>query len=134
MDVDVGTRDVDVAAQDQLAAFLVQLFRPRGKAGQEGDLCRIVLAAVGHVYGCEHEMPQRHLHDACLDVEFGMAELRHLQQLATKVQRHAGVTPAAAMPEHVVVGELAPLRNLVGPRLDLLQAHHIRPVALQPVA
>ena len=49
------------------------------------------------------------------------------------MQRHAGVA-AGAVPERVVVGELAALGHLVGPRLDLLQAHDVRPVALQPVA
>ena len=62
-----------------------------------------------------------------------MAEFRHLEQLATEVQRNAGIT-AAAVPERVVMRELAPLRHLIGPRLDLLQAHHVRLIALQPVA
>mgnify|MGYP003693735035 CR=1 FL=1 len=33
MHVDVGAGDVDVAAQDDLAPFVVQLLRPRGEAG-----------------------------------------------------------------------------------------------------
>jgi hypothetical protein len=35
------------------------------------------------------------LHDARLDVEFRVAELGHVQQLATKMQRYAGITAAA---------------------------------------
>src|SRR6185295_10273202 len=48
-------------------------------------------------------------------------------------QRNAGI-PACAVPERVVVGELAAVRHLVGPRLDLLQAHDVGSVAFQPVA
>src|SRR6266702_4111961 len=62
-----------------------------------------------------------------------MAELGHLEQLATKVQRYAGIA-AAAVPEGVVIGKLAAVRHLIGARLDLLQAHDVRPVALEPVA
>src|SRR6185295_15969313 len=48
-------------------------------------------------------------------------------------QRNAGI-PACAVPERVVVGELAAVRHLVGPCLDLLQAHDVGSVAFQPVA
>ena len=116
-----------------VAPLLVQRSHPVDEALQEAELRAVVLAAVRHVDRRQHEVVERHLHDARLDVEFGMRELRRLQELAPQVQRHAGV-PAGAVPERVVVGELAAVGHLVGPRLDLLQAHDVRPVALQPVA
>ena len=39
-----------------------------------------------------------------------------------------------AVPEHVVIREIAPLGNLRRLRLQLLQAQHIGLVALEPVA
>src|SRR6266536_3843847 len=134
MDVDIGAGDVDVAAQDQLAAFVVQLFRPAGKRRQERELRGIVLAAVGHVHGGEHEIPERDLHDAGLHVELGMAELGYLEQLATKVQRYARITSAATVPECMVIVELALVRHLIGARLDFLQADDVGTIAREPVA
>ena len=133
MDVDIGAGDVDVAAQDELATFVVQLFRPGGQGGEEGKLRRKVLAAVGHVHGGEHEIAERDVDDARLHVEFRMAEFGNLQELATNVQRDARIA-AAAVPERVVVGELAALRHLIGTGLDLLQAHDVGAVARKPVA
>src|SRR5437588_432390 len=49
MYVDVGARDIDVAAQDDLAPLVVQLLRPCRHPGQEAEVGRIVLAADGQV-------------------------------------------------------------------------------------
>ena len=45
-----------------------------------------------------------------------MAELGRFQKLAAKMQRHARIA-SAAVPESVVIRELAPIRHLVGSRL-----------------
>src|SRR5262249_43677378 len=75
-----------------------------------------------------------HLDDARLHVEIRVAVggLRRGERLP-HVQRHAGVG-AQAVPEHVVVLELALLGDLRGLGLELLQAHDVRPIAQQPLA
>src|SRR5262249_31682429 len=133
VDVDVGPGDVDVAAEDELTTFGVHLLHPFHKVLHKADLRGVVLAAVGNVDRGDHQIVQRTLHDARLDVEVGMAEFRFLQQFALEVQRHARIA-SAAVPEGVVIAELAALRHLVGTRFDLLQAHHVGAVALQPLA
>ena len=101
---------------------------------QELELRRIVLAAVRHVDRSEHEVAERGLHDARFHVEIGMAERRlGIEQALPDVQRHARVG-AQAVPVDVIVRELAALGDLRGLRLQLLQAHDVGPVALQPLA
>src|SRR5207237_3315554 len=56
-----------------------------------------------------------------------------VEQALPDVQRHAGVG-AKAVPISVVVLELHLLGNLPSLRLQLLQAHHVRAVALHPLA
>src|SRR6202171_3369398 len=63
-----------------------------------------------------------------------MAELgAGIDEIFSDVKRHSGVA-AMAMPEHVVVREIAPLGDLRGVRLQLLQAHDVGLVAFQPLA
>src|SRR5438105_1412638 len=134
MYVDVGTRDVDVAAQDDLAPLVVQLLRPRRQPGQEAELGGIILAAVGHVDRSDDQVAEPGLYDPRFHVELGMAELgTGIDESFPDVKRYAGVA-AMAMPEHVVVREIAAHGDLRRIRLQLLQTHHVGLVALQPLA
>ena len=56
-----------------------------------------------------------------------------VERVLAHVQRHAGVR-AQAVPEHVVVVELALQRDLPELGLQLLQAHDVGPVAREPFA
>ena len=134
MHVHLGARDVDVAAQHQLAALGVQAPDPGDQALHEAQLRRIVLAAVRYVDRREHGVAHLRRDDARLHVELGMRERRcRRADLGADVQRHARVG-AHAMPVHVVLGQLARLGNLYGLCLQLLQADDIGLVARQPVA
>src|SRR5205823_3577782 len=88
---------------------------------------------VRDVDGGEYEIAERRVDDARLHVEFGMAELGCFEELATDVERYAGIA-ACAVPECVIVGELAAVGHLIGPCLDLLQTNDVGTIALQPVA
>src|SRR2546425_6712444 len=54
------------------------------------------------------------------------------EQVLADVQRHARIT-LAAMPVRMIVREPALLRYLRQLGLQFLQAHHVRPLALQPL-
>src|SRR5918999_4802466 len=54
------------------------------------------------------------------------------EQLLAKLQRHAGVA-LAAVPVRMIFGELAELRNLIRFSLQLLQAHDVGLLAIQPL-
>src|SRR5581483_1791206 len=132
--VHLGERDVDVAAEHDLAALRAQRLRPAREALHELDLRRIALAAVRHVYRGEHRVADLRLHHARLHVELGMAEHRlGRMQFLADVQRHAGVR-THAVPEDVVALNPALLGNLRRLRLQLLQADDVGLVALEPVA
>ena len=60
---------------------LMQRPRPVDEALQEAQLRAVVLPAVRHVDRREHEIVERNLHDARLDVELGMGEFRRVQEL-----------------------------------------------------
>ena len=134
MHVEVGTGDVHVAAENELAPVAVQVFRPRRELDHEAELRLVVFAAVGHVHRGEDEAADFGLHDPRLHVEFGVAERGlGVEQALADVKRHAGVG-AVPVPVRVVVLELHLLRNLRRLSLQLLQAHDVRPVALHPLA
>jgi len=134
MNVDIGMRNIQVAAQHDLPSFRMQAARPLGEPLQERELRGVILAAVGDVHRRENEIVERDLHDPRFHVELGMREFGiGLHQPAADVQRHAGV-PTQAVPVHVVVRELASLRDLPGLGLELLQAYDVGTVAVQPVA
>src|SRR5712692_6558453 len=134
MHVHVGAGDVHVAAQNELAPLPVQLLRPGRELDHEAELRLIVLAAVRYVYRGEDEPAELGQHDARFHVELRMAERGlGVEQALPDVQGHAGVG-AKAVPISVVVPELDLLGNLRGLRLQLLQAHHVRVVALHPLA
>src|SRR5258708_16885526 len=134
MHVEVGTGDIHVAAENELASVAVQIFRPRRELDHEAQLRLVVLATVGHVHRSEDEAADFGLHDARFHVEFWLAErgLRVEQALAD-VKRHAGVG-AKHVPVGAVVLELDLLGNLRGFRLQLLQAHDVGTLALHPLA
>jgi hypothetical protein len=112
----------------------VQPLCPRGKLRHEVELGRVVLAPVGHVHGGEYRVTEIRLDDARLHVELRVAELGHASEtVLADMERHAGIR-AHAVPEHVVVLELALRRHLRGLRLELLQAYDVRTVARQPLA
>ena len=58
MHVHLGPSDIDVTAQDQLASLGMQLVRPFREPGQEVELRRVVLAAVGDVHRGDHQVAQ----------------------------------------------------------------------------
>ena len=64
MHVAVGARDVDVAADHELAAFGMQARSPIGKARHEFQLGRVTFAAVGLVVRREHAVADLRLDDA----------------------------------------------------------------------
>ena len=127
-------RDVEIAAEHEVAAALVHTGRPRRELREEIELGRIVLAAVRDINGREEEIAERDGDDARLHVERRMREYRYLvvERLAD-MQRNARVR-AHAVPVHVIVVMAAARGNLVGRRLQLLQAKDVRAVALEPVA
>src|SRR3954462_6644317 len=135
MHVEVAARDIDVTAEDELAPVLVHPPRPRPQALHEGELRRVVLAAVRHVDRGEDPIADRRLHDARLHVELGMAECRRgVERRLAHVQRYSGVG-AQAVPEHMVVVELTLQRDLSELGFQLLQAHDVGPVlAREPFA
>src|SRR5689334_17164173 len=134
MDVPIVTRDVDIAAQHDLAAVVVQALRPSDERLEERELRRIILAAVRHVNGREHDIAELRLHDAAFHVEVGMAELRlAVGERFAEVERYAGVG-AAAVPKDVVIREAAPRGDLSGLGFELLQTDDIGLIALEPVA
>src|SRR5205814_4147377 len=134
MDILVGARDVDVATKHDFAALVVKALRPRGERLEEFQLGAVVLAAIRNIDGREHGVPELCLHDPAFHVEVGMAELRlGAEQRLAKMERHAGVG-AATVPVHIVVGETAPCGYLSGLGLQLLQAHDVGLVALEPIA
>jgi len=135
MHVHVAARDVDVAAEHELAPLFVRSAGPRREALHEGELGRVILAAVRHVDRGEDPLAERRLHDARLHVELGMAERgRGVERVLAHVQRHPGVR-AQAVPEHVVVVELALQRDLSELGLQLLQANDVGTLAAgEPVA
>src|SRR5207248_6355461 len=125
---------VDIAAQHDLEAFVVPALRPPDERFKKRELRRIILAAVWHVNGREHDIAEPRLHDAAFHVEFGVAELRlAVSERFAKVERYAGVR-AAAVPKDVVVRKAAARGNLSGLGFELLQTDDIGLIALEPVA
>ena len=134
MHIHFSARNIDVSAQHDFASFIVQRLRPRRELRHEFKLGRIVLPAIGHVDRSEHDVAQRHLHDASLHVEVRMGERGvGFDETFFDVQRHAGV-PLGAVPVRVVVGELALFGNLRRLGFQLLQTHHVRLIARHPLA
>ena len=134
MQVDVGARDIDIAAQDHLAPFVVQPARPVDQPFEKRQFRRIVLAAVRNVYRRDHGVADSRLDDPRFHVEIGMAEFRlTVEQAFADVQRNARVA-AKSVPVDVIVVEVAAHRDLRGLRLQFLQAHDVRLVALHPLA
>src|SRR3954447_11238020 len=132
--VAIGAGDVDVAADDELFAFGVDALRPVGEGAQEGELRRIVFAAVRYVDRSEDGVAELAGDDARLHVEGWMREGRLLSSIL-EVQRHARISlHRRAVPVDVIVGDAALERHLVDVRLQLLQAEDVGPFLLQELA
>ncbi len=133
MHVHLGSRDVHIAAEQQPSAVCRQ---PRGPIDQtlhESELGGVVLAAVGNVDRRDHEIAVLHLHDARLHVEGWMAEDGiDREQILPDVQGHARI-PLQGVPVGVVALDFGFGGDLRGRCLQLLEAHHIRPVTRQPL-
>src|SRR5688572_4952577 len=134
MHVDLGARDVHVAAQDELTPLVAKLPRPGDQPLHEINLRGVVLVAVGHVDRGDDELAELRLHDARLHVERGMAENRLFRKrFRIDVERDARIR-LHPVPERVVTRDLALLRDLRGLGFQLLQAHHVRALPLEPLA
>src|SRR5690348_13009832 len=133
MHVALAACDVDVAAQDDGLALLVHRVRPLRERLHEVELGRIVLAAVRYVHRGEHRLPDLCRDDARFHVEGRVLECDLARQRFADVKGNPGVR-AHAMPERMVVLEHALLGDLRRLGLELLQAHDVRPVALEPFA
>ena len=132
--VTFAARDIDVAAQDDAHAagvrftdeglHLTQKFHLRGK----------IFAAVRHIDRDEEKIAYLRRHNTSFDVESGMAKLRLVGKcVAPDVESHARVS-ARAVPITAISLQLAKRRrHLSHGRFELLQADHIRPLALDPV-
>src|SRR4051794_27025905 len=134
VDVMVGAGDVHVAAEDEPPAGRGHLAGPALQGAQEVHLGREVLAAVGDVDRGHHEVTGGSRHNARLEVEPGVLEAGRLREdLPPQVEAHPRVAarPVPVAPVAVQLAQL--LRELGGGGLDLLQADHVRPVALQPL-
>ena len=132
--VALGTRDVDVAADHELAAFHVHALRPGAELAHEGELRRVILAAVRHVDRGEHQVAAARGDDARLHVELRVAE-RRLGEALPHVQRDARIgAQRRAVPIDVICVGLALLGHLLDARLQLLQAEDIGLLALEELA
>ncbi len=131
--VDLGARDVQVPAQDGALSAGVQLGRVLLQGLEEAHLRRKVLPAVRHIYGCEGHAMDGRGHDPALVVEGRMVERRPLGRKALPdVEADAGVAlrpmPVAPIPFHLAQGN----RDLVGRRLDFLQADNVGLLPFHP--
>src|SRR6267143_2027144 len=132
MHVHLAARDVHVAAENQLSATGLQPGGPITEARYEGELRRVVLAAVWHIDRRNYQIAMLDLDDARFHVERRMAEDRiDGEEVFADVQRHARVA-FQGVPVRVIVRQLAFGGDLGGGGLQLLQADHVRAVTLQP--
>src|SRR5690606_11228214 len=118
----------------ELAALGVEPRGPVRHRRYELELRGVVLPAVRHVHGRDDQVVELRLHDPRPHVERGVAEHGlHRRQVLADHERDARVR-LEAVPVRVVVVVPALLRDLVGLRLQLLEAHDVRSVTLEPLA
>src|SRR6185295_5770071 len=133
MHIALATRDIDVAAQNDAQAVRVSGVDERLHLPQEFHLRGEIFAAVRHIYRDEKEIAYLRCHDTGFDVESGMAKLRLVSKcVAPDVQPDTRVS-ALAVPVTTISLQLAKRRrHLSHGRFELLQADHVRPLALDP--
>ncbi len=129
--VRVGPRHVEVAAEDERPCRRLLLRGEQVERLEELHLGGKVLAAVRHVDRGHGEARQARRHDAMLVVECRMVEVRALgERLLSHVERDAGVA-LPAMPVAPVAFDVAqPDGQLVDRGFDLLEAEHVRLLAV----
>ena len=131
MDVHVGSCDVEIAAQHQRPTRGFVVGREQFERIEESHLRRKVLAAVRHVDRRDGKCRQLGDDDAVLVVELRVLKNRLGGKcVLAHVQPDARIS-FAAVPVAPVALELAqPHRQLIQRGFQLLQAEHVRPLAL----
>ena len=100
---------------------------------QEAQLRRVVLAAVRHVDRHDGDRRQPHDHDPILVVEGGMGKSRPLRRhRLADVQGHARIALLAVPIAPVAVHLTERRRDLIGRRLDFLEADDVGTIARDP--
>ena len=135
MDVPIRERDVEIPRDDEAAARRPHLPRPGAQGLEEAELRGVVLSAVGDVDRRDREVADLGRDDARLVVEGGMPEGRpRLAELLAEVEGDSRVAAGAVPVAPVAFGLEEQLGNLVGLRLDLLEADGVRPFGREPIA
>src|SRR5690349_21141556 len=133
MTIEVGPRDIDVPAHEQLAPLRAYFTYPVGEPRQELQLRGIVLPAVRDIDRRDYQVVDFCLHDARFDVERRVTEYRiGGDQVPANQKRHARIA-LAAVPVRVILDEVARLRDLRAFGLQFLQTFDVRPLALEPL-
>jgi hypothetical protein len=129
-----GSRDVQIAADHERQGIGSTGGGKRVERGEELHLRRKVLAAVGDIDRCHTGVRCPHRHNSVLVVERGMRKgWPFRRKLFAYEQTNPGI-PLRSVPVAPVVFELAQKhRDLVGRRLDLLQAQDVWPFFAHPV-
>ena len=124
--------DVFTAPTAELNGPGAERAAPLDQALEESDLAGVILSAVGNVDRGDHQLAEVGRHHSGLEVERRVAVHRWLgKRLLPQLERHPRVA-FAAVPEGVIVLSLDDLGHLGHFRLQLLEADHVRAVALQP--
>jgi hypothetical protein len=130
----VGVRHVEVAADDQWRTRAPRFTRPRHELLEEPHLGREVLSAVRHVHRRHPDVGELHGQHPRLEVERWMHEARRLRrQRLLHEDRDARVAAVTVPPAPVAFRLEQQRRQLIGPRLDLLQADDVGRVTGDPV-
>ncbi len=130
-----ASRDVQIAAEQQLAPALGHPGRVPRERLEEADLGGIVLAAVGHVDGRQGDVAHLRRHDAVLQVELGVREGGPLgREVAAHVEGDAGVAAAPVPVAPVALGLEQHRRDLLRLGLDLLKADGVGFLPRDPLA
>jgi hypothetical protein len=128
-----AARDIDVAAQDDPHTAGVGFADERLHLPQKFHLRGKIFAAVRHIDRDEEEIAYLRRHDTSFDIETRMTKLRLVGKcVAPDVEPHARVS-ALAVPVTAISLQLAKRRRYLSHgRFELLQADHVRPLALDP--
>ena len=115
VDVDFGARDVQVAAEDELAAARGKRRRVRVQRLEEAHLGGEVLAAVRHVDRRHGQIADVHGGDPVFEIELGVKARGPIGgELAADVEPDAGITLAPVPIAPVAVEIEEQLRDLIG--------------------
>src|SRR5262249_18227554 len=133
MNIALVARDIDVGAQKDVPAAVMNLSDKSFELTQELHLCDKIFSAIGHVHGAKKQIADLRCDDAGFEVEFRMGKNRLVSKsVAAQMQANAGIG-ARAMPVAAIALHLAKSRRHLGDsRFDLLQANYVGLLALDP--